>query len=415
MINKALKTAIMTLALISVVAPTTMQASAKATITADAQTTGVVAAANAFLAKLTPAQKKAVSFAYTDAAQRTRWSNFPTGIFQRVGLRWGDMNAAQRTSLMSLLGTLLSPEGLMMVKQQMEADEVLKGTDSGGAGGPSAGGTPPAGTPLTGTPLTGTPPTGTPPTGTPPTGTPPTGTPPTGTPPTGTPPTGGPMPTGGAGGGRLVFGDAEYFVSFLGTPSATSAWMLQFGGHHLAINATVVGSNITFAPSLTGGQPVKYTKDGKTVYIVGQEVKDSFAMVNGLSSAQKAKAVISSKNIDLVLGPGQDGKKLQAEGLAAKEMSTAQKVQFLALIKDRLGAINANDLAVKMAEVQKNLDKTYFAWYGPTTTGSAAYYRITGPTVVIEFSPQSMGGDATNHIHSMYRDPTNDYGAAWTK
>ena len=69
----------------------------------------------------------------------------------------------------------------------------------------------------------------------------------------------------------------------------------------------------------------------------------------------------------------------------------------------------------KMAEIKGNLADTYFAWRGPTTAGSAAYYRVQGPTVVIEYAPQQMGGDAANHIHAMYRDPTNDYGPALTK
>ncbi|WP_034336255.1 DUF3500 domain-containing protein [Deinococcus misasensis] len=316
------------------------------TIKSDQQTDKVVKAANAFLATLSGTQKSKVLFAWDNATQRKQWSNFPTGIFQRNGIKWGDLSEAQRTALMNLLGSVLSEQGLTMVKQQMQADEVLKSTD---------------------------------------------------------------------GGGRLVFGDAEYYVSFVGTPSSTSPWTLQFGGHHLALNATVVGSNITLAPSLTGGQPVRYTSNGQKVEVVGQEVKDAFAMVNGLSSSQKAKAVISTRSMDLVLGPGQDGKTLQPEGLKGSELTDAQKTQFLALIQDRLGALNANDLAEKMTTIKANLNNTYFAWYGPTTSGSAAYYRVTGPTVVIEFSPQSMGGDATNHIHSMYRDPTNDYGSNWTK
>lgn len=319
-------------------------------VAADAQTTKVVAAANAFLGTLSAAQKAAVSFAYADAAQRQLWSNFPTGIVQRKGVKWGDLSAAQRTALTSLLASVLSADGLKMVQQQMNADEVLKTTDSGG--------------------------------------------------------------------GRLIFGAAEYYVSFLGTPSATAPWTLQFGGHHLAINATVVGSDITLAPSLTGGQPIKTTVNGKAVVIVDkvpQEVKDSYAMLASLTAAQKAKAVISTQSIDLVLGPGQDGKTLQPEGLPGSAMTAAQKTQFLALITDRMGLLNANDLAPKLATIQKNLDQTYFAWYGPTTGTGSAYYRVTGPSVIIEFSPQSMGGDASNHLHNMYREPGNDYGAAWTK
>ncbi|MDP9766128.1 DUF3500 domain-containing protein [Deinococcus enclensis] len=369
-------------------AVTTPAATVTATGTADAQTVKAVNAANAFLATLSSAQKSAVMFAWTDSAQRARWSNFPTGIFQRKGVRWGDMNAAQRAALTTLLGTVLSPDGLKMVQEQMAADEVLRTTDSGGGGGA--------------------------PSGTAPTGTPPAGA--TG----GTPPAGMTPPTGGAGGGpgNLIFGSAEYYVSFLGTPSATSPWTLQFGGHHLAINATVVGPNITLAPSLTGGQPIRTTQNGKTVTVVSkvpQEMQDAYALLNSLTAAQRSKAVLSNNVIDLVLGPGQDNRTLQPEGLSGSAMTAAQKTRLLALIKDRMGILNANDLAAKLAQVQRTLDQTSFAWYGPTTGNAYAYYRITGPNVLIEFSPQGMGGDNSNHLHNMYREPGNDYGAAWVK
>jgi hypothetical protein len=62
----------------------------------------------------------------------------------------------------------------------------------------------------------------------------------------------------------------------------------------------------------------------------------------------------------------------------------------------------------RMAEIRANLPQTYFAWSGPTTNGSAAYFRIQGPNVEIEYAP--IGG-STDHIHTFYRDPTNDYGA----
>ena len=69
-----------------------------------------------------------------------------------------------------------------------------------------------------------------------------------------------------------------------------------------------------------------------------------------------------------------------------------------------------NDKA-KMDEMKKNIQETWFAWSGPTTNGSAAYFRIQGPTLVIEYAPQ--GG--VDHIHTIYRDPTNDYGAKITQ
>ncbi len=214
---------------------------------------------------------------------------------------------------------------------------------------------------------------------------------------------------GGRGGGGM-FGSDNYYVSVLGAPSATTPWILQFGGHHLAINATVVGANITLSPSLTGGQPTKYIKDGKAVYIVEREVRESFAMLNSLSAAQRGKAVVSSQRINLVMGPGHDGQRMQPEGLPGSEMTEAQKAQFLALIRARLDILNADDREVTIAAIRKDLNQTWFAWYGPTEEGAVAYFRITGPTVLLEYAPQD---STASHVHSMYRDPTNEYGAAW--
>jgi len=67
--------------------------------------------------------------------------------------------------------------------------------------------------------------------------------------------------------------------------------------------------------------------------------------------------------------------------------------------------------SARMADVRTRVADTFFAWSGPTTNGSAAYFRIQGPTLVIEYSPQG----SVDHIHTIYRDPTNDYGAKYTK
>ena len=75
----------------------------------------------------------------------------------------------------------------------------------------------------------------------------------------------------------------------------------------------------------------------------------------------------------------------------------------MSIIGDQAGA-------AKMAEVKANLDNTYFAWAGSTTNGNGAYFRIQGPTVFIEYAPQGN----TDHIHTIYRDPTNDYAAKVT-
>jgi hypothetical protein len=114
---------------------------------------------------------------------------------------------------------------------------------------------------------------------------------------------------------------------------------------------------------------------------------------------------------DLVLGPGQDGRVIQPEGIRASELTAAQQNMLVEIIREWAGIMHSAFAEPRLAEIRKNLPQTYFAWSGPTTNGSVAYFRIQGPTLVIEYAPQ--GG--VDHIHTIYRDPTNDYGAAIAK
>jgi hypothetical protein len=211
-----------------------------------------------------------------------------------------------------------------------------------------------------------------------------------------------------------MFGKDLYYISILGTPSEKDPWMLQFGGHHLALNVTVAGERGVLTPSLIGAQPALYTMNGKTVRPLGQESDKAFALLNALDEAQRKQAILSYKLADLVLGPGQDGKTIQPEGLKASAMNERQRAILLEVISEWAGIVHESAAAARMAELKAGLDDTWFAWSGPTTVtpgrNITAYYRIQGPKLVIEYAPQRLGGDPSLHVHTMYRDPTNDYG-----
>jgi hypothetical protein len=214
--------------------------------------------------------------------------------------------------------------------------------------------------------------------------------------------------------GNAMFGKDLFFVSILGTPSETAPWMLQWGGHHLALNITIIGAQGILTPSLTAAQPALYTSNGKTVRPLGQENDKAFALLNALDATQRAQAVLNYRVADLVLGPGKDGKTIQPEGLKASAMNAKQRDMLLDVISEWTGIVHESAAAARMAEVKAGLDATWFAWSGPTTVepghNGSSYYRIQGPNLVIEYAPQQMGGDPTMHIHTIYRDPTNDYG-----
>jgi len=215
-----------------------------------------------------------------------------------------------------------------------------------------------------------------------------------------------------------IFGKDLYFISFLGTPSEKTPWMLQFGGHHLALNITIAGDHGILTPTLTGAQPALFTADGKTVRPLAGESDKAVALLNSLDENQRKQAVLSFRLADLVLGPGQDGKTIQPEGLKATNMNEKQKTLMLDVISEWANIVHESAAAARMAELKADINETWFAWSGPTdvTPGKniTAYYRIQGPHLVIEYAPQTLGGDPALHVHTMYRDPTNDYGRKFT-
>lgn len=343
-------------------------------------TSRIVNAANAFLATLDDAGRQHVLFAFDDEQQRKRWSNLPTTIVPRAGLALKDMTPAQRTAAMSLVAAALSPRGFEKVQQIMDGDEVLKSQPDNGPPGGRNGGPPPFG-------RDGGPPPGA---------------------------RGGPPPGRGPGGGAQ-FGKDLYYISILGRPSEKDLWMIQFGGHHLALNITIAGPRGILTPTLTGAQPALYTSNGKTVRPLGGESDQGIALLNGLDENQRKQAILSYRVADLVLGPGQDGKTIQPEGLKASQMNEKQRAMLIDLISEWASIVHESAASARMIQLKADINETWFAWSGPTKVDAgkniSAYYRIQGPHLVIEYAPQSMGGDPSMHVHTMYRDPTNDYGS----
>lgn len=304
-----------------------------------------VEAAKTFLAALDAPNRAKAQFAFDDEVQRKRWSNLPTGLFERHGVRLGDLNPIQRAAATAFLQTVLSQAGYEKVFGILEGEETLRPTASG----------------------------------------------------------------------KLVFSRDEYYLAFLGTPSTQTPWSIQFGGHHLALNITLHGNHGTLAPSHTATQPAKFSLDGKTIRPLGNETDHSFALIHSLDDAQRKQAIIGSKYRDLVLGPGHDGKTLAPEGVKVATFTPEQREKLLTLVRDWVGILPSYAADEKMAEIRNGLNDTWFLWSGPTEPGSPAYFRIQGPAVFIEYAPQPLGGDPNQHIHTMFRDPTNEYGRKWAK
>ncbi len=312
--------------------------------TTDVRTEAITAAARAFIEALDAGQRGKATYAFTDNAQRSNWSNFPEGMIPRGGLKLGELGEGQRALLDALLAEIMSPSGIRNLEWQLAAERTFP-TDHW----------------------------------------------------------------------FNKYGVDHYYVAILGEPSPTRPWMFQFGGHHLGINVTVYGADVTFSPMLTGGQPLHVDHDGGRAFIVADEVDAAQALLGSLGEDQRARAVRSDTAIDLLLGPGEFGTAVAHEGVKGSDLSEAQRELLVALIRTRLGFINDDDRAARMETVRAELDDTYFGWWGPQDAPGFAYFRISAPSTVIEYAPQDMLAEAREqgHAHSIYRDLKNDYGMAW--
>lgn len=247
------------------------------------------------------------------------------------------------------------------------------------------------------------------------------------------------------GGNQKTLTEGHYFFTFMGTPSTSQPWGFQYEGHHVAINYFVLGDQVVMTPTFMGSEPTTGTYKGEKITLFKPETTAGLTMIRSLTKAQLAKAVStqSNGNEDMKAGAGQDNLKLAYEGLKCSELTSAQRQKLLALAKVYIGYINEGHAEVKMTEVEKHLDDTYFYWMGETEDDSAFYYRIHSPVVLIEYDAQAplfykgdsssspsasassgsnqggpgggmgMGGGTPSqeHIHTIVRTPNGgDYG-----
>lgn len=217
-------------------------------------------------------------------------------------------------------------------------------------------------------------------------------------------------------GGGSDYGSGNYYVAFIGTPSATGLWCLQIGGHHGTIIYTYNGGKMTGGtPSFRSTEPFPtYTWKTVTYNPIQQELTTLSNMLKGLSSTELTTAKRSAAQNDLILGPAQDDKfPTTKTGVKAGNLTSAQQELVLAAIKTYTDDLDDKAAAVIYAKYKADIADTYISYYGTTDlTTKGDYVLIDGPNVWIEFSMQ--GGiivKTANHPHSVWRDRKADYGS----
>ena len=198
----------------------------------------------------------------------------------------------------------------------------------------------------------------------------------------------------------MNFGAMNYMIAFLGKPSKTTPWILQLGGHHLAINIYYKGTTGAATPYHVAAQPTVWKDDqGKTHEPLAPMRESLHGLLNSLTPEQSKQAKLEARFNDVYVGPGKDGRfPARSEGVPVSELSDTSKD----FVKKAIAAWTGD--SPQGAEYRKlyeaELDKVKVAYSGSTDLSDRGdYVRIDGPRVWIEFATQG-----SDHVHTIWRD-----------
>ena len=217
-----------------------------------------------------------------------------------------------------------------------------------------------------------------------------------------------------------AFGRWKYWITVMGTPSETEPWGWQIDGHHCIVNYFVLGDQVVMTPTFMGSEPVRADAGpfAGTVALQDEQHKGS-RLLASLNGAQRARAVIGSEKggANTLAGAYKDNVLLDYAGVRATELDGRQREQLLDLIDEYVSNQKDGHARIRMEEVRRHIDSTYFAWIGSADPEGVFYYRVQSPVILIEFDHQSPvrpgvpRGPSRDHIHTVVRTPNgNDYG-----
>jgi Protein of unknown function (DUF3500) len=202
-----------------------------------------------------------------------------------------------------------------------------------------------------------------------------------------------------------------YYTSVFGSPGASASWAWRFEGHHLSINVTQLpGQAAIVAPVFMGANPAR-VPDGpqKGFRLLAAEEDLGRELVLLLPESRRKTAMINDTAFpDIVTGNDPKVRPLPFEGLAAADMNAAEQRQLRSLIElytSRFTPATARDALTRLDRA--GFGKLHFAWAGGIESGQKHYYRVHGPTLLIEYDNTQNDG---NHIHTVYRDLERDFG-----
>jgi hypothetical protein len=309
----------------------------------------MTAAATKYLASLSEEQRAQSVMEY-DHPERSDWHFIPKA--HRKGLQVRDMDDSQRQRAHDLLRSSLSQIGYDKATKIMELENLLKELETGRTGSP-------------------------------------------------------------------LRDPYRYYFTVFGEPDSTGRWGLSVEGHHLSLNFVVEGDRvISSTPTVFAANPAIVKSASSTnikegLRLLADEEQLAFQLLASLTDEQKQKAIIAAEPLGEVRAAGEKEPPQDAPaGLAAEAMTREQTNLLRQLVEAYAQNLPEEVAKARMEEIrQAGPGHVHFAWAGAEQPGSGHYYRIQGPTFLIEFvnTQPDAAGNPANHIHCLWRDIRGDF------
>jgi hypothetical protein len=205
----------------------------------------------------------------------------------------------------------------------------------------------------------------------------------------------------------------KYYFTIFGTPSKDSIWGWRLEGHHVSLNFSSEDNHLISAtPGFMGANPaVVPSGPKKGLQILKDETEAGFALLNSLTAQQKEKTIFNTRAPnDIVTGSSRKAMINDPKGILYSELTSDQQKIFLQVVGLYINRYKKPFAAKMMKDMETaGLEKLQFAWAGAQQPGigNGHYYRIQGPTIIIEYDNTQ---NNANHVHSVIRDLKNDFG-----
>lgn len=203
----------------------------------------------------------------------------------------------------------------------------------------------------------------------------------------------------------------RYHLTIYGTPDRARRWGWRFEGHHLSLNFTLAGDKMAVdTPSFFGANPATVGSGPKKgLRALGEEHDAGWALLDSLGAAQRHEAVFAARTYGDILSRNQDKvEPLAADGVSAAKLDEGQRALLWRLIETYARSFEPGLAEARLARArQGGIEGLRLGWAGSTVRGRPHYYRVQGPLFLIEYDASQNDG---NHIHTVWRDFTGDFG-----